>query len=132
LSGWTLFVQLVYFIRFQVMPLPIKFLVHEVLESMRNPLFQLHKRHVLACAKLDARITGGATHKATAFRDTAGRDAQFNRVITLQRYHGTRTITDDLKYWWGALAGKKQAGQAQPEPQASSSQGGSGSSAVAL
>lgn len=118
MSAKTQFVQLMYWIRFQVVPLPIKFLIHTVLESLRGPLFQLHKRYVLACAKLDARISGGATHKATAFRDTAGRDAQFSRVITYQRYHGTRTIADDIKYWWGALAGKKQTGQAAAQPQA--------------
>lgn len=84
------------FLKFHVIPLPLKFLFLVVWRPVRRLLFEVHKQLVLLLCRLDATLS---RKPKDVFSTTNGTQARFSRGLALKRLHCNRTIIEDLTYW---------------------------------
>lgn len=88
------------FIKYHVIPLPIRYLFYAAACTVRRPLYRVHKATVLQLSRVDAVL--GRVSK-DRFRSSGGAECRFSRRIALQRFHGTRGVARDVVYWAKAL-----------------------------
>jgi hypothetical protein len=98
---------------------------------MRNPLFQLHKALCAGVRQAGCRITGGATHKVTAFRDCGlGRAV---RIRSSAPDITARAPSERFEVLVGrAGENRSRQGRRNTDRRPAHRWGGTGSSAVAL
>ena len=84
------------FLKYYVVPYPIKFLFMLLWLPVRHVLFNVHKRVVVQCCKVDAFFSG---KPKDIFKTTHGAQTRFDRAVFLQRLHGERNLLQDLWYW---------------------------------
>jgi hypothetical protein len=91
------------FLKFNVIPLPLKFLFLVLWSPARKLLFRAHKTLVLQCCKIDAML---GRKPEDVFEVTNGAEGRFSRSIAMSRLHGKRSALQDAGYWIKLVARK--------------------------
>lgn len=84
------------FLKFYVVPYPLKFLFLVFWAPIRDILFAVHKRVVVQCSRFDAMLAG---KPKDIWKTSGGAEARFDRRVFFQRLHGDRNFFQDLWYW---------------------------------
>ena len=104
-SLWTCMTWIPGFLKFHVIPLPLKFLFLVMWGPIRSLLFQLHKRLVLLLCQLDAVLS---RKPKDVYVTSNGTEARFSRSLALSRLHCNRTAFQDMAYWAKLLTQKRR------------------------
>jgi hypothetical protein len=101
---WSCFTWIPGFLKFHVIPLPLKFLFLVLWSPVRRLLFEMHKKVVLVLCQLDAVLS---RKPRDVFATTRGAEARFSRSLALSRLHCNRNFFQDVGYWAKLVARRR-------------------------